>query len=142
MKKTVLYFTAICFLTLTMSSCTKERAALDLLYGSWVLQSELDEDGIPIVLGVGVSREEITTFYRCSDKDNDACTGSTKTTITDTNGGSTQIDVYSDNFSYEVFQKEQITIDGEAFEITELKKKDFALHPVRYSKAVRTYSKQ
>jgi hypothetical protein len=144
MKKAFLFLTAICFtMTITMSSCTKERMALDLLYGIWRLDQERDSDGDVIELPSSVtSREELVTFFRCSDKENESCTGTTKTTTTSVIGGSTVTTISSDVFSYRVFQKTQLVIDGQAFEIDELKKKDLVIHPVSTPLATRTYSKQ
>ena len=143
MKKTLLYLTAICFtLTLTMSSCTKERIALNLLYGTWRLDSELDEDGVLIPLGTGItSREELSTFYRCSEKENEACTGSSKTTVVTTNGGASTTVIYPGSFTYRVFQKDQLIINGTYYEIDELKKKDMRVHPVDKPRAISTFSK-
>jgi hypothetical protein len=143
MKKTILYLTAVCFtVTLTMSSCTKERIALDLLYGTWRLDSEKDEDGILIGLNPGVtSVEQLSTFYRCSDKQNESCTGSSKTTTVYTNNGTTTTTINTGTFSYRVFQKTQLLINGDVYEIDELKKKDLVIHPVENPLATHTLSK-
>jgi hypothetical protein len=140
MKKTLLFLIAVCFtLTLTMSSCTKERMALNLLYGTWKLDSRLDNNGVAEPLGFGIlSQEELLTFYRCSDKENEACTGSSKTTTVTSFGSS----INPGTFNYRVFKKTQIIIDNTYYEIDELKKKSFVVHPVNEPLAKETYSKQ
>lgn len=142
MKKSYLFLTVICFvMTVTMSSCTKERIMLDLLYGTWHLDSQLDDDGVLVVYPAGMTVEEISTFFRCSDKENEPCTGTTKTTTTVVAGGTTTTGINSSSFSYRVFQKSQLLIGGTVYEISEIKKKSLVIHEVEEPLATKTYSK-
>jgi hypothetical protein len=141
MKKTFFYLTVICFtLSLTMSSCTKEQQALNLLYGTWRLDSQLDDDGDLIQANPDFRVESLTTFYRCNGKENEECTGTYKSTTTPTTGSATPF-INAGDFTYTVFAKEQLLMAGSYYEIEEIKKKSLIIHPVNSPKASRTYSK-
>jgi hypothetical protein len=143
MKKTFLYLAVIGLtMSISLSSCTKEQKALGNLYGVWNLDSQLDTKGDLIVPASGTSSITLWTFYRCSEKDNDPCTGSRKTTLNYTIAGVPQTDISGSNFNYSVFQNTQLLIGNAYWEIESLTKKELVVHPVQSPKARHTFSKQ
>lgn len=151
MKKTFLPVIAIAaFLSVTIASCTKEQTLLGFLYGVWTLDSQLDADGFPISFTTTIpgfssttSSTEVT-FYNCYDKTEENCYGTTTTTSVTTyvNGDPTDTNIFDDTWSYRVFGKSEITLDGDVYAIDEASKKSLVIHPVSAPKATRTYSKK
>ena len=91
------------------------------------LDKEFDEDGIQVVVtdpDVSARVSEIT-FFECNGKDNDDCTGYTKTTTTYNDG--TPTDINANDFSYSVHDKEVLILSGTVFNIDELSKKSFKI---------------
>lgn len=152
MKKTFLPVLAIAaFISLTIGSCTKEQTLLDLLYGTWTLDQELDYLGViePFVTTVTVgSNTYVTTvateatFFDCNDKEEEKCYGTSKTTTTVTTNGVPDVSYGASSFEYIVFGKSQLVWNGTVYEIDEVSKKDLVIHPVSAPLAKKTYSKQ
>jgi hypothetical protein len=125
----------------TMTSCTKEQMTINLLYGTWKLDSQLENNGTPVTYNNGTSVEEFRTFYRCDNKQSNSCVGATKTTTVATIGGSTVTTIDGRDFSYSVFDNSQLIINGTLYEIESVKKGSLSFHPVEHPLATSTYSK-
>ncbi len=128
----------------SFSSCTKEQTSLNLLKGTWTLQEEYDTDGdlvdptdSPFNI-IDTYTEEIT-FFECNGKDNEPCTGVSKTVVTYNDG--TDDNINAGEFEYEVYDKSVLVIAGQVYDIEELKKKDLTIVPTEYPQAKRVYSK-
>lgn len=145
MKKTILPVIAIAaFMAFTISSCTKEQTFLNLLYGTWHLDSELDEDGIPVVITspIVVSSDLIYTFFACNDKEEENCHGSYKSTTTYTASSGFTPSISAGDFSFRVFGKTQLLLDGDYWEVESIDKKTLSIHPAEKPRATHTFSKQ
>ncbi len=142
MKKSLRFFAVVCIvLSIGLSSCTKEQMTINLLYGSWKLDSQLDNAGNPDLPPSNTTVEFIRTFYRCDNKQNTSCPGTTKTTTVSTLGGSTITTIDGSSFSYSVFGKSQLVIGGTYYEIESVKGKTLSIHPAEHPLATSTYSK-
>lgn len=142
MKKPLLFLSVVCMVTVMISSCTKEQMTINLLYGTWKLDSQLDNGGVEVALPSGTSVEFMRTFYRCDNKENTSCTGSTTSTTVSNVGGSTVTTIDGKSFSYSVFGKTQLMMGGTLYEINKAKGKDLVISPVEHPMATSTYSKQ
>ena len=128
--------------TLAMSGCTKEQMTADLLYGTWKLDSQMDNSGNPQTPPSGTTIEFLRTFYACNTKENTSCPGSTKTTTVNNILGSAVTTIDGGEFNYSVFGKTQLLIGGTYYEIGAIKKKSLSIHPVEHPLATSNYSKQ
>lgn len=138
MKKKILILLAVSAgIMFTISSCTKEQLALAILYGGWRLDSQLDDQGILITPPSGTTQENIITFFRCNSNDNQLCLGTSKTTTTVTGFPA---NIYCFDFYYMVYQKTQLVMGGDCYEIEEITKKTLRIHPCDEPLATRTYS--
>lgn len=140
MKKSslLLAILAVVFL-FTMSSCSKESTTLTTLHGTWLLTSELDVFGDPVLPTVGCTSEELVTFFLCKDNDQGDCKGTTKSTE---NCGWIVPTILTSYFSYAVFEKTQLVWSGSYYEIESISKKELKLHPASDRKATLTFAKQ
>lgn len=142
MKTTVRFFAVVCIaFSIGLSGCTKEQMTINLLYGSWKLDSQLDNAGNPDLPPSNTTVEQIRTFYRCDNKENTSCPGSTKTTTVTNIGGSSITTIDGSQFSYSVFGKSQLLIGGTYYEIESVKGKALSIHPAEHPLATSTYSK-
>lgn len=141
MKKSslLLAILAVAFL-FTMSSCSKESTTLTTLHGTWMLTSELDASGVPVLPTVGCTSEELVTFFLCKDNDQGDCEGTTKATVNCT--GFLVPTISTGNFSYSVFEKTQLVWSGTVYEIESISKKEFKIHRASTPKATLTFAKQ
>ncbi|MCW5906966.1 MAG: hypothetical protein KIS94_03840 [Chitinophagales bacterium] len=143
MKRNTLYMaTLLVAFTMLFTGCTKEQMALALLYGTWSLEEQLDNNGAVVPATPNTTTEVLVTFFRCNDQNEENCYGSTKTTSTTTIGGSSTTTINGSSFSYRIFGKSQIVWGNTYFEIESLTKKELKLHPVSSPKATTTYKKQ
>ncbi|MCX6200491.1 MAG: hypothetical protein NTY88_14925 [Bacteroidetes bacterium] len=123
-----------------MSSCSKESTTLTTLHGTWMLTSELDASGVPVLPTVGCTTEELVTFFLCKDNDQGDCKGTTKSTLNCT--GFLVPIISTSYFSYAVFEKTQLVWSGSYYEIESISKKELKLHPASSPKATLTFAKQ
>lgn len=128
----------------SFSSCTKEQTSLNLLKGTWTLEEQYDNDGdlVDPTDSPFNDIESVTTevtFFECNGKDNDACTGVSKTTVVYNDGSDNAIN--AGDFTYEVHDKTVLVISGQIYDIEELKKKDLTIVPTEQPLAKRVYSK-
>jgi hypothetical protein len=146
MKRNVLLGIAAIAFMLIFSGCSKEQQLLNILNGDWKLETAKDSKGdIMVFTSLStLSYEQITTFFDCNTKDNDPCTGTTKTTRVVLNSfDNTQNTVIdSKTFSYQVHDKSTLVIDGQVFAIDAVSKKSLTIHPVEQPLATSEYSKQ
>ncbi len=141
MKKSfiLLAIIAVAF-SFTMSSCSKESTTLTTLHGTWMLTSELDASGLPVLPAVGCTTEELITFFLCKDNDQGDCEGTQKYTLNCT--GFLVPTISTSSFSYRVFEKSQLVWSGTYYEIESISKKELKIHRASTPKATLTFGKQ
>lgn len=126
----------------SLSSCTKEQTSLNLLKGTWTLDRSFDTDGDPVDptdnFGVESQSTEVT-FFECNGKDNEPCTGVSKTTTFYEDDNDAYISTGA--FNYEVHDKTILVWNGDYYEIDELSKKSLVIYPAAYPLAKQEFSK-
>ena len=131
----------VAVLATSLSSCTKEQTSLNLLKGTWTLDAAYDSDGDLIVPNNSIITSQTTevTFFDCNAKENEPCTGVSKTVTDYVNID--ELDYSVNDFSYEVFEKEYLIWGSTTYQIDELSKKSLVIYPASNPKAKREYSK-